>query len=141
MSRRLSLLTWGLVLAAAATGLGQAWMRYLVDPVDDFSAWNHPWQGTTEALHAFLGPLTALGLGLVLAAHAKERVHLPSTTRAAKLGGVVVSGLILALIISGSWLTAWPPLDGKLLSWIHGIVGGLFVLGMAGHAWSSKRRG
>ncbi len=139
MSRSLSLLTWTLVLAAAVTGLGQAWMRHMMEPVDDFSAWNHPWQGTTEALHAFLGPLTALALGLVLAAHAGQRLHHPATARAAKIGGALVTILILAMVVSGAWLTAWPSVDSDLVPWIHGIAGSLFVLAMAGHAWGSRR--
>ena len=138
MSRGLSLLTWLLVLATAVTGLGQAWMRYLLEPVDDFSVWNHPWQETTEALHAFLGPVASLGLGVVLTAHAGERLRHPGTSGRAKLGGFLVGGLVIALVVSGAWLLGWPDPDTKLVSWIHGIVGALLLLGMVGHARSAR---
>ena len=134
MSRRLTLLTWALVVATAATGLGQAWMRYLVEPVDDFSAYNHPWQGTTEALHALFGPLAALGLGLVLAAHAKPKWDSPAPTRVARASGAITAGLILVLVGTGAWMGAWPPMEGKLVHWTHGITGALFALAFAADA-------
>jgi hypothetical protein len=139
MSRRLALLTWSLVLATAGTGLLQAWMRYVVEASDPFSAYNHPWQGTTEALHALFGPLAALGLGIVLAAHAKPKWSSPAAHWAARRSGAFVVGLLLVLVVTGAWLNAWPPVDGKLLNWTHGIVGTSFALAVVGHSWSSRR--
>lgn len=139
MSRRGKVFTWLIVLATAATGLGQAWMRYWVDPVDPFSAYNHPWQGTTEALHALLGPLLALGMGMVLAAHARPKWHAASSARIARISGAVVATLVAVLVLSGAWLNAWPPVDGKLLNWTHGIAGAAFALAFLGHAIGAKR--
>jgi len=140
MSRRGELLTWLIVLATAGTGLVQAWMRYLVEPVDEFSAYNHPWQGTTEALHALLGPLLALGLGMVLAAHARPKWFAGSTPKKARLSGALVASLVLVLVVSGAWLNAWPPVDEQLLNWIHGIAGATFTLAFLGHALRLSRR-
>jgi len=140
MSRGLAIVTWLLVLTTGATGLAQAWMRYRMEPVDEFSAWNHPWQGTIEALHAFLGPVASLCLGVVLAAHAGARLKRPDTSDAARRGGIALVALVLVLVLSGSWLLGWPDPDSKLVSWIHGVAGTLLVLGMVAHARSARSR-
>lgn len=139
MNRSLALLTWILVLATAGTGLAQAWMRYLLDQADDFSAYNHPWQGTIEALHALLGPLAALGFGVVLAAHAMPKWKSPASSRRARIGGVLAASFVLSVVGTGAWLGAWPPLDGKLLNWFHAIAGSLFAVVVIAHAWTARR--
>lgn len=140
MKRPYALLLWLAVLATAATGLGQAWMRYMLEPVDDFSAWNHPWQGTTEALHALFGPVLALGLGAVLAGHAAARWRHPDTSRGARRGGVVLVAAVLVLVVTGGWLTGFPDPDGDAVAWAHGIAGGLLVVGMAVHGRTARSR-
>lgn len=139
MSRTGALLSWLLVSATAATGLAQAWMRYLVEPIDEFSAYNHPWQGSIEALHAFLGPLFALGAGMLLAAHARPKWSSPSSGRKARLSGLFVAVLVGAVAASGAWLGAWPPISSKLLNWIHGVAGASFALAFMGHAVFARR--
>jgi hypothetical protein len=139
MTPRLTLLTWLLVLGSLVTGLGQVWMRYFVDPVDEFSAWNHPWQGTVESLHVFLAPLLVLGLGYVLSAHAGVKWNFPGTSPGRKRSGGALIGLIASLVLSGAWLAAWSFPDGDSIHWIHGISGGLFGLLFLGHAISRKR--
>ena len=132
-------LLWLLVLAALATGLCQAWMRYLLDPVDAFSAWNHPWQGMIESLHVFVAPMLTLVLGYTLAAHARVRWQSPSTHKKRRRSGALVTGLLLVLILSGAWMTAWSYPEGKAIAWIHGIAGSLFGLAFLGHALRKQR--
>ena len=127
-------LLWLLVLAALTTGLSQAWMRYLLEPVDEFSAWNHAWQGTIEALHVFVAPLLTLVLGYTLAAHAKVRWQAPGTHAKRRRSGALVTGLLLVLVLTGAWMAAWTFPEGKLVAWIHGVAGSLFGLAFLGHA-------
>lgn len=139
MKRKLSLLTWILVLSSLVTGLTQAWMRYLLEPENDFSAWNHPWQGTVESLHVFLAPILTLLLGYVLAEHAVIHWHNKATGKGRVRSGGALVALICTLILSGAWMAGWSFPEGKLVSWIHGIAGALFGLIFLGHALSRKR--
>jgi hypothetical protein len=51
MSRLHSLVTIGLSFGISATGLAWAWMRYLLEPVDEFALWNHPLEGEMQRFH------------------------------------------------------------------------------------------
>lgn len=132
-------LLWLFVLVAFITGLSQAWMRYLLDPADEFSAWNHPWQGTIEALHVFVAPLLTLVLGFTLAAHAKVQWQSHNTSGKRRRSGALVTGLLLVLVLSGAWMAAWSFPEGKIVAWIHGVAGSLFGLAYLGHALRKPR--
>ena len=132
MSRPLTLLTWLLVLALASSGLGGAYMRYVLESSDPFSAWNHPWQPYFEQVHAFGGPALALVLGYVLAAHAKVHLAMGSARRRP---GLALSALALALVLSGAAQATFPDPDSKQVAWVHGVLGSLFLLLFLGHAF------
>ncbi|MBT3341338.1 MAG: hypothetical protein HOM34_02055 [Planctomycetes bacterium] len=57
MSRLHSLVTIGLSFGISATGLAWAWMRYLLEPVDEFALWNHPLEGEMQRFHIFIAPI------------------------------------------------------------------------------------
>jgi TRAP-type mannitol/chloroaromatic compound transport system permease small subunit len=138
MTRLLSLVLWCLVLGSFITGATQAWMRYML-PVEDFSAWNHPWQGTIEALHVFFAPILVLVFGYTLAAHAQARLAMPGTKANRKRSGGAIAALGFVLVFSGAWMAAWTFPEGKQVAWIHGIAGVLFGLAFIGHALFRKR--
>ena len=134
MTHTHKLILWLLVLGSVATGLGQAWMRYLVEPKDEFSAWNHPWQGTTESLHVFLAPMLTLVLGFTLAAHAAPKLASPITAPKRRRSGTTIIVLILVLVLTAAWMTAWTKPELPIVPWIHGIAGSLFAIAFLGHA-------
>jgi len=132
MSRPLTLVTWLLVLTLALSGLGGAYLHYVVESTDPFNAWNHPWQPQLERVHALAGPALALLLGYVLAAHAKPHLQLGSPRRRP---GLRLSGLSLALVASGGAQAAFGGPEARLLVWVHGVLGSLFLLLFLGHAF------
>ena len=69
MSRAQLLLFHLINLAVCGTGLVYAWMRYLVEPVDEWAVVNHPWQPHMQHLHVLLAPLLVFAVGLIWSAH------------------------------------------------------------------------
>ena len=136
MTRRLALLCWLIVLATAGTGLVGAAMNYLMEPSDPFSAFNHPWQPYMDTGHALLGPLLAVLIGFVLAAHARVEWHQGSSRRKS---GAVLTTLAILLPLTGALLSAFGAPDRPALAWLHGGVGALFALMFTAHGLSVVR--
>lgn len=136
MTRRLALLCWLTVLATAGTGLVGAAMNYLMEPTDPFSAFNHPWQPYLDAGHALLGPLLALLIGFVLAAHARLEWRRGSSR---KKSGALLTTLAVLLPVTGGLLSAFGAPDRPALAWLHGVVGALFALMFTAHGLSVVR--
>lgn len=124
------------MLATAATGLVGAYMNYWMEPSDPFSAYNHPLQPKLDAAHALLGPLLALLLGFVLAAHARVEWRHGSSRR--RSGAVLVT-LAVLLPTTGAILSAFGAPDRPLLAWLHGVTGALFLFMFVAHGLSVIR--
>lgn len=136
MTRRLALLCWLTVLATAASGLVGAYMNYMLEPSDPFSAFNHPWQHKLDAAHALLGPGLAMVIGFVLAAHVRVEWRTGSSKRKS---GAVLTTLAIALPTTGAILAAYGAPDRPLLAWLHGVTGSLFLLMFVAHGLSAIR--
>ena len=60
-------------LAAGLTGLVLFYMKEWLEPVDPFSAVNHPWQPLVLKAHLVAVPLLVFAVGLIFSSHAAER--------------------------------------------------------------------
>ena len=110
------------VTVAGVTGLVYGWMRYLVEPTDEFALVNHPREPLLKDLHILSVPLLVFGCALLWRTHVWGRFlsGFPERRRT----GILLMTLVLPMIASGYLLqtglgepqrTAW--------IWIHGGIG------------------
>lgn len=139
-------LAWTIHLATGVLGLSGlvwAWMRYLLEPVDEFSILHHPAEPDVRVLHLLVAPAALFLWGVVWRSHvwARWRVGVQQRRRT----GLVLMLLVLPMVASGyglqvtdepAWREAW--------IWIHGVSGTLFALVYLAHQFGSRlvpRRG
>ena len=99
MSRAEARFTHLAVAASGITGLVYGWLRYFVEPVDEFALVNHPAEPWWKALHILLVPLLLMAFGLVFRDHiwAKWR----SGARPRRRTGLVLATLFAPMVFSG----------------------------------------
>jgi hypothetical protein len=104
-------------LAVAGTGLVYAWMRYLVEPTDEWAVVNHPWQPHLQHLHVLAAPLLVFALGLIWSAHVIAKLKNGSKNRVVGIGLTTLflpmasSGYLLQVAVDPGWRTTW--------IWVH----------------------
>ena len=86
-------------LAAGITGFVYGWMRYLLEPVDEFSLVNHAQEPLLRDLHLLLVPLLLFGCGLIWRAHVWARLR--GGFRKRRLTGWVLV-LLLSFLMASS---------------------------------------
>ena len=87
------------VATLGLTGLVYGWMKYFVEPADEFSIVGHPWQPTFQHAHVLLAPLLVFGCGLVWRAHVWAKLR--SGTAARRATGIALATLLAPAILSG----------------------------------------
>ena len=65
MSRAEARFTHLAVAASGITGLVYGWLRYFVEPLDEFALVNHPAEPWWKGMHILLVPLLLMAFGLV----------------------------------------------------------------------------
>jgi hypothetical protein len=114
-------------LAVAGTGLAYAWMRYLVEPGDEWAVVNHPWQPTVQHLHVLAAPILIFVIGLIWNSHVLGKLKNGRTNLAAGIGLMI---LLLPMTASGYLLqTAVDPWWRQIWIWVH-IVSSLLWIGV-----------
>jgi hypothetical protein len=120
-------------LLVGGTGLVYAWMRYLVTPVDPYSAVNHPLQPATQHLHVLAAPFLVFATGLIWRNHVWShwKKGVPQRRRSglaliASVAPMVVSGYLLQTAVGDGWRKAWVV--------VHVTTSLLFLAGYLGHA-------
>ena len=140
MSRAQLLLLHLANLAVAGTGLVYAWMRYLVEPADEWAVVNHPWQPHLQHIHVLAAPLLVFALGLMWSAHVISKFKNGSKNRVVGIGlttlflPMAVSGYLLQVAVNPGWRQAW--------TWVHIASSLLWVAAFSAHqvvAWVAKR--
>ncbi len=86
-------------LAAGLTGLLLFYMKEWLEPVDPFSAVNHPWQPLVLKAHLVAVPLLVFAVGLIFSSHAAERYR--SGHRTGRWSGTGLMILFAPLVLSG----------------------------------------
>jgi hypothetical protein len=99
---------------AGGTGLVYAWMRYLVEPADEFAVVNHPLEPLVQHAHVWSAPLLVFGLGLIFQRHVWAR--LAGGFRPRRATGATLALLFVPMVVSGyglqtsageAWRKAW----------------------------------
>jgi len=118
-------------LAVSGTGLAYAWMRYLVEPVDEWAVVNHPWQPALQHLHVVSAPLLVFAMGLIWSAHVVGKLKNGSTNRVA---GIVLTAFFLPMAASGYLLqVSVDPGPRKAWMWIHIVASLVWVAAFVAH--------
>jgi len=130
-------------VAVCGTGLVYAWMCYLLEPADEWSVVNHPWQPHVQHLHVLVAPLLVFAGGVIWRQHVLERIR--GNDSGGRGTGLALTVLLIPMVLSGyliqvsiteSWRLVW--------IWIHLITGGLWCLAAVSHrfrASADRKRG
>jgi len=130
-------LLWCATVLVAASGLVYAALRYLVPPVDAFSAYNHPAQPWALDAHVLLAPVLLFALGWFWGNHVlpKLKRQVPGRPSGLPLVGLIVimtaSGYLLQVVSAASFR--------PVLAWIHGLSGVAYFALLLGHALLAPR--
>lgn len=141
MSRAQLLLVHLANLAVCGTGLVYAWMRYLVEPADEWAVVNHPWQPHIQHLHVLAAPLLVFALGLIWSAHVLGKLE---NGRKNRVVGIGLTALFLPMAASGYLLqVAVDPVWRRTWVWVHVVSSLLWVAAFVVHqvvALATKKR-
>ncbi|MFT4541915.1 MAG: hypothetical protein ACI841_000190 [Planctomycetota bacterium] len=86
-------------VAIGVTGLAYGWMKYFVEPADEFSIIGHPWQPHMQHWHILLAPLLIFGCGLIWKSHIWFKINCGAPAR--RVTGIALTVLLLPMVISG----------------------------------------
>jgi len=125
---------WLLWVASAVlvlTGLGYAWMRYLMPAGDPFSAYHHPLQPWALDLHVLAAPWLLLAIGWFWGSHILPMLRRQAPSRPS---GLALVGLVVVMTVSGYLLQVSAAAALRTVAaWVHGISGVAFFAFLAGH--------
>lgn len=124
--------------AVGGTGIVLAMMIYIVEPVDEWSVVNHPWQPSFQHAHVLAAPLMVFCLGVLWNAHVlpKWRSGLSDGRRT----GVIIAALTPAMVISGYFLqVAVEPVWRTVWEVIHVVSSIAWLVAVALHAVERRR--
>ena len=126
---------WFVHIATAlvgVTGLVYGWMRYLLDPADEFALVNHPREPLLKTLHILTAPLLVFACGLLWRHHIWARIRAGYPHR--RRSGMPLAALLIPMVASGYLLqTAVDPGWRQVWIWIHGVTASLWVALYLGH--------
>ena len=119
-------------LLVTATGFVYAWMRYFMDPLDEFAVIHHPLQPAAQHLHVLVAPALVIMIGVFWHSHAihywKHRV------REGRYSGIGQLTLVLPMIFSAYLLqTATSEAWRVVWIWIHVATSVIWVAGYVVH--------
>ena len=123
-------------LAVGGTGLVYGWMRYALEPEDEFALVNHPLEPTLQHGHVLFAPLLVFAAGLIFKNHVWARLR--SGFRPRRRSGLGLTALLFPMIVSGylvqvavAWRSAW--------IWLHGLTSCLWIGAYVVHQLSPRR--
>lgn len=132
---------WSLVLTSigtAATGVGYLWIKYLMEPSDPFSVFNHPLQPWFLKAHILVSPLLLFAVGAIAVRHVWRhfRTHVVTgrrtgLTTALSLAPMVLTGYLIQAVTHEGWLEA--------IALSHIGVGLLYTVALALHYVLARR--
>lgn len=139
MNRFQRSLLWWSTLLTALTGGVYAWMKHLMDPVNEWAVINHPLQPWVLKAHILVAPVMVFAVGLVTMSHIWPlfRSGLPRGRQtgiwtAATFGPLVLSGYLIQAITL--------PVLLAVVSWTHLGLGVVVTAAFVGHRVAVGRR-
>ena len=127
-------------LLVGGSGLVYAWMRYALEPLDEFAVVNHPWQPAMQHLHVLAAPLLVFACALVWSEHVWKRVRGGHPRR--RPTGLALFALFFPMAFSGG-LVQVAESEGlrRAAIWLHVLTGTLWCAAYAVHLALHLRRG
>lgn len=126
-------------LLVGGTGLVYAWMRYVLEPMDEFSVLHHPWEPHVQHLHLWTAPLLVFAAGLIWQDHIWK--HFRKGVRSGRNSGLALLLTLVPMVVSGYLIqTAVDPTWRKVWIGIHLGASALWLLGYVGHYAVELRR-
>ncbi|MFK5957142.1 MAG: hypothetical protein QM477_11925 [Planctomycetota bacterium] len=126
-------------LLVGGTGLIYAWMLYFATSADEFSIWNHPWQGQVHDLHLLFAPLLTLSFGIIWVVHASKRVRSKQKLRRGtglalclSFLPMLFSAYLLQIAVDEDWRSIW--------KWVHLATSVLWLASYVAHQLRPKSR-
>lgn len=120
------------VTLVGGTGLVYGWMRYLLEPVDEFALVHHPLEPAVQHWHLLLAPLLVFACAAIWSEHVWMRVRTGHRPR--RKTGLVLFALFFPMVLSGAWVQVAASESTRLLAvWIHAGSGTAWCLGYAVH--------
>lgn len=119
-------------LLVGGSGIVYAAMKYLLEPPDEWSVVNHPWQPHVQHLHVLVAPLLVLAGGLLWRHHIAEKLR-NGDHRGRCTGLVLVflfvpmaaSGYLIQITITEIWRQTW--------IWSHVVSSLVWLVGFVFH--------
>jgi hypothetical protein len=109
-----SLMTQLATVLVGGTGVVYAVMRYVLDPADEWSVVNHPWQPHVQHLHVLTAPLLVFAVGLMWSTHIRpslrnggRRGRVTGLGLAVSFVPMVVSGGLIQTAVDPTWRSVW----------------------------------
>ncbi|KAA3608994.1 MAG: hypothetical protein DWQ01_10450 [Planctomycetota bacterium] len=122
----------------SGTGLVYAWMLYLMEPEDEFSILNHPWQGHVLHAHLWTAPLLVFAGGMLWHHHAWTRFRQGKQKK--RRSGMMLGASLFPMIFSGVFLqTAVEPTWRGVWKWVHLVCAALWLIAAILHPWLQAR--
>jgi len=116
----------------AATGFVYAWMRYFMQPPDEFAVVNHPLQPFVQHLHILVAPVLVIMIGVFWQSHAIQ--HWKGGVREGRYSGIGQLALALPMIFSAYLLqTATSEVWRVVWIWVHVTTSVIWVFGYVVH--------
>jgi hypothetical protein len=101
-------------LLVIGTGMVYGFMRYIMQPVDEWAVVNHPWQPHVQHLHVLTAPLLVFACGLIWHRHVARQISGTKRRRGVSGPGLalafvpmIASGYLLQTSTVPGWRTAW----------------------------------
>ena len=124
---------WLTSLVTAATGIVLLWMKYFMEPGDQWSVINHPWEPVVLKLHILGAPLLVFALGLITLRHVWE--HIRQRESRGRRSGFTVALTATAMVVTG-YLIQVVTQEG----WLRVVALGHIGVGLVYVAWLSVHR-
>ena len=132
-------LMWWSTAAVALTGFVYAWMKYLLQPADEWAIVNHPLQPVILKLHILVAPVLVFAIGLIASRHILA--HLRTRTRTGRRSGTSAALIVVPMILSGYLIQAITH-NGFLtaLGYLHLAAGTVYAAAAVAHAVAARRQ-
>lgn len=125
-------LLWGSSLLTGLTGLVYMYMKYLLEPLDEWAVINHPLQPLVLKAHIVVAPIMVFAVGLIAADHIWR--HFRQGARAGRRSGLLAMGVFVPMVLTGYLIQAVTHAGWlQALAWTHVGMGVLYLLGLGLH--------
>ena len=132
-------LIWWSTAAVALTGFVYAWMKYLLQPADEWAIVNHPLQPLVLKLHILVAPVLVFAIGLIASRHILA--HLRARVRTGRRSGTSAALIVVPMILSGYLIQAVTHTGFlALLGYLHLAAGTVYAVASLAHAVAARRQ-